>query len=221
MIVLHKKMLPFAGACLLFFLAILSGLCTFVDRESIWFSNLFFDKMVVLLLTPPLIWGMLIIERSMTPVLITRTQNRKHALLLQLTQQCFLEFVYLTIWITLLVVFSFFKFGSVCSSTDAFYILSWYCRFLLGYMILIIGAALLKKSNIWLLKSSSYVLVYLFFVLEVLAVIPELDQQLGIEINLVFSWMFNDSIMSVVSMLIILAVLTGLLIMAVQREDIY
>lgn len=221
MIVLHRKMIPFAGVCLLLFLAILSGLYIFVSGQSMWFSNLFFDKLVVFLLTPPFILGILLIERSMAPALITRTKSRKHALQLQLVQQCIWGVVYLTIWFTLLITFSLIKFGGVFSNADAVCILSWYGRFLLGDLIIITGAALLKKSNIWLLKSGSYVLIYLLFALEVLAVIPELDQQLGIEIKLVFSWMFYESIASFAAMMLILVVLTGLLIIAMRREDIY
>ena len=221
MIVLHKKMISFAGVCLLLFLAILSGLCIFVNSQSLWFSNLFFDKLIVFLLIPPFMFGTILVEKSMTPTLIVRTKNRNHALHLQLIQQCVLGVVYLTIWFTLLITFSLIKFGGVVSNTDAVCILAWFGRLLLGYLIIIIGTALLKKSNIWLLKSAAYVLIYLLLTLEVLAVIPEMDQQFGIEINFVFSWMFYESVTSFAAMLVILVVLTGLLMIVVLKEDIY
>ena len=190
MIVLHRKFLIYAGGCLSLFSAMLFCLTMFTDGQSTWFSNLFFDKLVVFLLTPPFLVGALLIDRSMMPVTIIRTKGRIHALILQLLQQYFLGFVYLTVWFILIIFFSLFKFGGVFSGADAIYLLSWYVRFLLGFLIMVNGSVILKKSNNKLMKSASYIMVYLIFVLEVLTIIPELDQQFGIEINLVFSWMF-------------------------------
>ena len=104
---------------------------------------------------------------------------------------------------------------------DAIYLLSWYVRFLLGFLIMVNGSVILKKSNNKLMKSASYIMVYLIFVLEVLTIIPELDQQFGIEINLVFSWMFCNGTMWVIAMPVILIILTGTLLVVTQNEDIF
>ena len=79
----------------------------------------------------------------------------------------------------------------------------------------------MKKSKNKLMKSASYIMVYLIFVLEVLTIIPELDQQFGIEINLVFSWMFCNGTMWVIAMPVILIILTGTLLVVTQNEDIF
>lgn len=84
MIIVHRKMMAYAGGCLLLFLSILSCLFLFADDKTAWFSNLFFDKLVVFLLTPPFLLGTLLIERTITPTVIIRTKNRTHALLLEL-----------------------------------------------------------------------------------------------------------------------------------------
>ncbi len=221
MIVLHRKFLIYAGGCLSLFSAMLFCLTMFTDGQSTWFSNLFFDKLVVFLLTPPFLFGALLIDRSMMPVTIIRTKGRIPALILQLLQQYFLGFVYLTVWFILIIFFSLFKFGGVFSGADAIYLLSWYVRFLLGFLIMVNGSVILKKSKNKLMKSASYIMVYLIFVLEVLTIIPELDQQFGIEINLVFSWMFCNGTMWVIAMPVILIILTGTLLVVTQNEDIF
>lgn len=71
------------------------------------------------------------------------------------------------------------------------------------------------------LASASYILIYLFFALEILTIIPELDQQLGVEINLIFSWMFYDGAMPLVTMPILIAGLTAAILFVNQREDIF
>lgn len=221
MIVVHRKMMAYAGGCLLLFLSILSCLFLFAGDKTAWFSNLFFDKLVVFLLTPPFLLGTLLIERTITPTVMIRTKNRTHALLLELIQKYFLGFLYLTAWFILLTLFSLVKFGGIFSGRDAARILLWYTRFLLGFLIMINASVLLKKSNIKLLISASNVVVYLFFALEVIAVIPELDKQLGIEINLIFSWMFYDGAVGLAVMLAILLALTGGLFVAAKREELF
>ena len=221
MIIVHRKMMAYAGGCLLLFLSILSCLFLFADDKTAWFSNLFFDKLVVFLLTPPFLLGTLLIERTITPTVIIRTKNRTHALLLELVQKYFLGFLYLTTWFILLVLFSLIKFGGIFSGGDAARILLWYIRFLLGFLIMINASALLKKSNIKLFTSASNVIVYLFFALEVIAVIPELDKQLGIEINLIFSWMFYDSTVGLAVMSALLLALTGGLFATAKREELF
>lgn len=123
MIIVHRKMMAYAGGCLLLFLSILSCLFLFADDKTAWFSNLFFDKLVVFLLTPPFLLGTLLIERTITPTVIIRTKNRTHALLLELVQKYFLGFLYLTTWFILLVLFSLIKFGGIFSGGDAAQIL--------------------------------------------------------------------------------------------------
>ena len=200
MIIVHRKMMAYAGGCLLPFLSILSCLFLFADDKTAWFSNLFFDKLVVFLLTPPFLLG---------------------TLLLELVQKYFLGFLYLTTWFILLVLFSLIKFGGIFSGGDAARILLWYIRFLLGFLIMINASALLKKSNIKLFTSASNVIVYLLFALEVIAVIPELDKQLGIEINLIFSWMFYDSTVGLAVMSALLLALTGGLFATAKREELF
>lgn len=221
MIVLHKKMLGYAAGCLLLFLSILSCLFLFADGEAIWFSNLFFDKLVVFLLTPPFLLGTFLVEKTITPTVITRTKNRAHALLLELVQQYFLGFFYLTVWFILLVLFSLIKFGGIFSGEDAARILLWYVRFLLGFILMINCSVLLKKSNFKLFASASSMIVYLFFSVEVLAVVPELDKQLGIEINLVFSWMFYDGAGGLAVMFALWFVLTGGLLVVTKKEELF
>ena len=221
MIIVHKKMMAYAGGCLLLFLSILFCLFGFADDKTAWFSNLFFDKLVVFLLTPPFLLGTLLIERTITPAVIVRTKNRTHALLLELVQQYFLGFIYLTVWFILLVLFSLIKFGGIFSGEDAAQIFLWYIRFLMGFLLMINAAALLKRSNIKLSTSASSVIVYLFFSLEVIAVIPELDKQLGLEINLIFSWMFYDGAVGLVAMSAWMFALTGGLFAAAKREELF
>lgn len=221
MIILHKKMLGYAAGCLFLFLSILSCLCLVADGETLWFSNLFFDKLVVFLLTPPFLLGTLLVERTITPTVITRTPNRIYALFLELVQQYFLGFIYLTVWFILLMLFSLMKFGGVFSGEDTIQILLWYVRFLLGFTIMINCTVLLKKSNIKLFASASSMIVYLLFAVEVLAVVPELDKQLGIETNLVFSWMFYDSAAGLAAMIALLLILTGGLLVAAKREELF
>ena len=221
MIIVHKKMMAYAGGCLLLFLSILFCLFGFADDKTAWFSNLFFDKLVVFLLTPPFLLGTLLIERTITPAVIVRTKNRTHALLLELVQQYFLGFIYLTVWFILLVLFSLIKFGGIFSGEDAAQIFLWYIRFLMGFLLMINAAALLKRSNIKLFTSASSVIVYLFFALEVIAVIPELDKQLGLEINLIFSWMFYDGAVGLVAMSAWMFALTGGLFAAAKREELF
>lgn len=127
----------------------------------------------------------------------------------------------MTTWFILLVLFSLIKFGGIFSGGDAAQILLWYIRFLLGFLIMINASALLKKSNIKLFTSASNVIVYLFFALEVIAVIPELDKQLGIEINLIFSWMFYDSTVGLAVMSALLLTLTGGLFATAKREELF
>ena len=54
-----------------------------------------------------------------------------------------------------------------------------------------------------------------------LAVVPELDKQLGIEINLVFSWMFYDSAVGLAAMIALLLILTSGLLVAAKREELF
>ena len=88
-------------------------------------------------------------------------------------------------------------------------------------MLMINAATLLRKSNIKLFTSTSSVIVYLFFALEVIAVIPELDKQLGLEINLIFSWMFYDGTVGLVAMSAWMLALTGGLFATAKREELF
>lgn len=217
-----KKFFLYAGGCLLLFVVILSCLFFYTNDEDVWFSNLFFDKLVVFLLTPPFMLGALLIDMTMTRATITRTKSRIHALRFQMLQQYVWGFVYLTAWFILLLFFSPAKFGGVFSGRDAVQIVSAYGRFLLGFWIMTDACVLLKKSNLRLLKSASYILVYAFYMLEVLSIVPELGRQLGTHVKLLFSWMFEDATAwGLAVMAVFLMVACPCLAWAAKREDIF
>lgn len=223
MIILHKKLLPYAGACLLTFLGMMGCVWRFADNRPTWLGNLLQDKALVFLLTPMFLLGVHIISKTLTPMVILRTKSRRQALFLELIQQYFFCFVYWTVWFTLAMVFSLLKFGSnAFTPADALLFLGRYIRYLLGFGVMIDLVVLLKKSNIKTLASVSSILVYMFFALELISILPLLDKYTRFDdLRLIFAWMLYGGTAAPVVLGVFLLILTVVLAMAARREELF
>lgn len=223
MIILHKKLLPYATVCLLLFLGMMGCIWAYTSNKSIWMDNLFYDKPLVFLLAPMFLLGVQIINKTMASTIIIRTQSRLNALFLELIQQYFFCFVYWTVWFTLAMVFSLMKFGrNAFSSEDALLFLGHYIRYLLGFGVMIDLAVLLKKSSLKALASMSSILVFVFFALELLTILPLLDKFTRFDnIRLIFAWMLDGGTAAPVVLGIFLLILTVGLVMAARREELF
>lgn len=223
MIILHKKLLPYAGACLLTFLGMMGCVWRFADNRPTWLGNLFSDKALVFLLTPIFLAGVHLIGKTITPTIVTRTQSRLRGMLLELAQMYIFCLLYWTAWFTLAMVCTMAKLGgNALAKGDVLLFLGRYIRYLLGFGVMIDLVVLLKKSNIKALASVSSILVYMFFALELISILPLLDKYTRFDdLRLIFAWMLYGGTAAPVVLGVFLLILTVGLAMAARREELF
>ena len=96
MILFSHKSKYFIWVGFLYFIFPLLCISFFADTQDLWFKNIFSDKTFVMLIMPAFVLGAVIIDSSISPVIMVRTKNKLHSFTLLRDQQywfgCFLSF---------------------------------------------------------------------------------------------------------------------------------
>lgn len=87
MILFSHKSKYFIWVGFLYFIFPLLCISFFADTQDLWFKNIFSDKTFVMLIMPAFVLGAVIIDSSISPVIMVRTKNKLHSFTLLRDQQ--------------------------------------------------------------------------------------------------------------------------------------
>lgn len=203
------------SACLLSTLLLLAILST---NESIWFANVFLDKVYVFELVPLYLIGIAYINRQMTIPTIIRIGKRRKALSISLSWKWGFAFAYLCIWFIFVNLITSIKFVYIYQKS-VFDIIIIFFRYFLGLIMISIIAEIFSRSQNKHLAGNSYFYTNLILALEVLAIVPEIRTNTHFKPSFVFSWIFSEDIWGFVALMTIITMLLVYLFKVSSQKD--
>lgn len=216
---LKKTIMPLAAVILTCFLCTLLLLAIISTNESIWFSNIFLDKVYVFELVPLYLIGAANLDRQMTIPAIVRIGRRSKALFISLFRKWGFAFAYLCIWFILVNLITSIKFTYIYEKGAADLIDSFF-RYLAGLIMISIISEIFGRSHNKYLADNSYLCANLLLALEVIALVPEIRANTRFKPSFVFSWIFNDTIGGYVAITTIIGISMLYLLRVSIQEDI-
>lgn len=216
---IKRTIVPLATAILACFLTTLLLLATLSTDESIWFANVFLDKVYVFELVPLYLIGTAYINRRMTIPTIIRIGKRKKALSVSLRWKWVFAFVFLCIWFILINLITSIKFTYIYGKS-VLDIINIFSRYLLGLIMISIIVEIFSRSQNKHLAGNSYLCTDLLLALEVIVIVPEINANTHFKLFLVFSWIFGKDIWGYVALSTIIALLLLYLYKVSAQKDI-
>lgn len=205
---INKRMLLLGGSVFLLFLSIFFSLCMFDMEVSLWFSNLFLDKLFIFVLVPLYLFGCLFIEKHMMISAIVRYEDRTKAELCRLKRLYGFTVVFVCIWFSLLMFFTTIKYGGMHGSVIR-EIYTCFFQYLVGFLLLCNFILILKRVGNYAISSNAHLFVYCYMILEVMVLVPEIEMHTSFSPKFLFSWIFASEAYS--SVILIAGVLFSLL----------
>lgn len=200
---IKKTILLLATALLVCFLTTLLLLAILCSNESIWFANVFLDKVYVFELMPLYLLGIAYIDRFMNIPAIIRIGNRTKALFISLKRKWGFAFVYLCLWFILVNLITSIKFTYIYEKS-VWDIINIFFRYFLGLILSSIIVEILSRSQNQHLAGNSYLCTNLLLALEVIGIVPEIRMNTRFKPSFIFSWIFNKDIWACVALIVII-----------------
>ena len=175
MILFSHKSKYFIWVGFLYFIFPLLCISFFADTQDLWFKNIFSDKTFVMLIMPAFVLGAVIIDSSISPVIMVRTKNKLHSFTLLRDQQYWFAIIYTIIWMLSIIFITQIIFGKIYA-ISFWGLIREFARCICGFII--------------------FIVVYIFFTAEIFSIVPLLNKFFPINIYLIFSWLFRDTIIS-------------------------
>ena len=113
MILFSHKSKYFIWVGFLYFIFPLLCISFFADTQDLWFKNIFSDKTFVMLIMPAFVLGAVIIDSSISPVIMVRTKNKLHSFTLLRDQQYWFAIIYTIIWMLSIIFITQIIFGKI------------------------------------------------------------------------------------------------------------
>lgn len=216
---LKKYFAPLIVGILFCFLLTLLFLSMLSQNESIWFANIFFDKLYVFEIVPLCLIGMAHVDRLMTTPAFIRLGSREKALIISIGCKCGFVFVYLCVWFIMINIITSIKFTYIYEKSFLD-IVGTFFRYFLGLIILGIVVEIFSRSNNKMVSNNSYICAILCLALEVIVIIPEVRANTHYNPFFVFSWIFNEGIEGYIALIIITLFLVAYLFGISKKKDI-
>lgn len=195
MILFSRKSKYIIGGGFLYFIFPLLCISFFADTQDLWFKNIFSDKTFVMLIMPAFVLGAVIIDSSVSPSMVVRTQSKLHAFALLRDQQYWFAIIYTIIWMISIVLTTQILFGKIFA-ISFWGLIREYVRCICGFIIFINISLILKVKCHKKYMVVSYIIVYIFFTAEIFSIVPLLNKYFPINIYIIFSWLFRDTTIS-------------------------
>lgn len=195
MILFSHKSKYFIWVGFLYFIFPLLCISFFADTQDLWFKNIFSDKTFVMLIMPAFVLGAVIIDSSISPVIMVRTKNKLHSFTLLRDQQYWFAIIHTIIWMLSIIFITQIIFGKIYA-ISFWGLIREFARCICGFIIFINISLIIKVKCKKKYMAASYIVVYIFFTAEIFSIVPLLNKFFPINIYLIFSWLFRDTIIS-------------------------
>ena len=179
MILFSHKSKYFIWVGFLYFIFPLLCISFFADTQDLWFKNIFSDKTFVMLIMPAFVLGAVIIDSST----------------LLRDQQYWFAIIYTIIWMLSIIFITQIIFGKIYA-ISFWGLIREFARCICGFIIFINISLIIKVKCKKKYMAASYIVVYIFFTAEIFSIVPLLNKFFPINIYLIFSWLFRDTIIS-------------------------
>lgn len=186
--------------------------------ESNWYLFWYNDKIFVFLLSSIFIFEISVLDSEFDWLQYIRIGSRKKIVLIQMLQSYYIAIIFINILFLCIILGAFLLFPK--PTFDLRILIFRYLCYLFSFFIMINFSIILKRSRIIILKKNPYFLVFLLLITEVLIIIPQIKKTLNFDLNLLFSWVFYDSIISVLLLFLISILLSGYSIAICSGKDI-
>lgn len=188
---------------------------TKISSSQQWFTQWFFDKFFIFQFMLVVTIGLAIESNYFHNISYIRIGNRRTILKKEL-------FSYYLCGVTCLaIMFSFIIFGALILKENN-YILpltEWFIRYFLGIIIYINIMSCLKSSKSLILSKYCYLFTLIWLVFELTLLKPYLKKFTSLDVNFIFSWIFNKGITSYYFMLVLILITVFLNIKINDKRD--
>lgn len=176
-------------------------------------ETIFADKILVYLLTPAFLFLIYKLERTATPIFVTRFRSRREALIQQILRYGVCAVLYSTTWLVSVSAASALRYGHIVSQGIGV----WFLRYILLWITVSQFSGLIEKLLPAKMGVLSYIIVYLWIVFEMLILFRTLPTGIG----LIFTWFAIRNNLGMCIQLIWNVVLTITLAQLCEKEDIF
>lgn len=184
-------------------LLILSELCT---TETLWLSNVFSDKMYVFELTPLFLFIISYIDKCITIPVLTRIGKRSTAIVKTFCYKWSVAFIYICIWFIIVNVITYMKYPYL-SNQHLLYILGYFIRYILGFILASIISQIIGMSENKNIADNSYLCTFIFLVIELIVIVPEIKINTRYKPSFLFSWIFCEGNGGYIALVVIIFLL--------------
>lgn len=213
-----KGFLKYTGACFAYFFLVVAGYF-YVNTASAWRQQWFSDKFFVFLYTTVFLAGSALIKGKFTPLTYCRYGTRGKAVFNQLLQHAILSVLLATLLFFPAIILTVVSGGA----TDFDMIpemLNLYCRFMAGSYLIGCLDMILEYSGVKFFHVGSQVCVFLILTIELLTLVPKINQLTNIKIYLLFSWIFYMDMIAYAFLIGWSILLTIILFLVSRRGDL-
>ncbi|KHL91327.1 hypothetical protein QW71_35270 [Paenibacillus sp. IHB B 3415] len=158
-----------------------------VSNGHSWFDQWIYDRFFVFQFISVLTIGLTVEGSNFNDFSYVRIGNRRKILTRELLGY------YIQGFICLSIMFIFILFGAL-SLVDSNFIVKltdWYFRYLLGIILFINVVSCLKYSNKLIFRRNCSLIVFVWMAIELIVLRPYIRKFFGLNINLLFSWVFQ------------------------------
>ncbi|MFC6651982.1 hypothetical protein [Paenibacillus rhizoplanae] len=180
-----------------------------------WFDQWIYDRFFVFQFISVVTIGLNFEASNLNDFSYVRLDNRRKILARELLGY------YIQGFICLSVMFIFIIFGALLLVENNFImkLADWYFRYLLGIVLFINVISCLKWSNKMTLRKYCFLIVFMWMALELIVLRSYIRKFFGLDINLLFSWVFQKGIESYFWMLGMVLISIILNIMISDKKD--
>lgn len=208
MILLHKKFLRLIPACAAYFTVVLC--ITMYAHFSVQMY-----KVYCYLLVPPFLWGIIILDESMSKPALSRIGNRRKALLRLLSRQYLFAAAYLFGWFVMTALFAAMA-GEAAAVSD---FPGTYVRYLSGLILLVNCCGIFKRLGSMAPPTILFGAAYVLLLVDAL-MIPSMTNRFGPMVKLVFAWIFSESVAAYLILAVWIIITFVLLLRRNEEYDI-
>lgn len=185
---INKGFLKYIGTCAIYFILTMV-ICFYADQTTVWRPGWFSDKFFVFQYTTVFLLGSSFIKKKFNAFTFCRYGARKIFVLYQLLQHVILSLILVSLLFSAALVLTVVLGGATDFEIFSTMI-NQYGRFLIGSYLIGCLNMILEYSGSKLLNTGSQVFALLILAVELLVLVPKINQLSGVNIHIFFSWIF-------------------------------
>ncbi|MDE7222226.1 MAG: hypothetical protein K2O34_00415 [Acetatifactor sp.] len=213
-----KGFMKYIGACAVYFFLTVAY-CFYADQADIWGQWWFSDKFFVFQYVTVLLLGSALIKGKFNALTYCRYGIRTKFIFYQLLQHVILSFMLVSFLFFYAMILTIIL-GRATDFEIIRIMMNQYCRFLAGSYLVGCLDMILEYSGVKFLKAGSQICVYLMLITELLVFVPKINELIGANIHMLFSWIFFDHIIGYVFLIGWGVILTITLFWVGKRGDL-